>query len=362
MRTDIGLRSIVGRFRPALLLMSFWFILSAGFVSPADADPVAPRTELISGEVGRTTILTRKVEASFRFRSDAGTARFECSLDGRPWRSCGKRSFRRTVEAGRHRFRVRAVGADGMRDPTPAVRTWRVVRWRPDLTAAARYAASREGRVSFSVDLGWRTWGRSRYLQAPMASTVKAMLMVAYLRKRKVRGRELSLYERELLAAMIRYSDNYSANTVASMVGPDRMRALARAAGLRGFEYSTTWGLSRMGAADQARFMRVLPVLIPERHRSWGLGLMARITGTQRWGIPKVRPTGWKLFFKGGWGISDGRFGGTVNHQMALLTRGSHRVGVAILTQGNPSSPYGEKTLREVGRRLLRGLSRVHGS
>lgn len=317
-----------------------------------------PRTEITRVEIPPGPVLTRKSLAEFRFRSDSRSARFECSLDRTPWRGCRGGVFRRYVDPGRHRFRVRAVEPGGLVDPTPAVRIWKVERWEPDLRGAGRYAAARKGRVSFSIDIGWRSWGRGAGLRARMASTVKTMLMVAYLNMADVRDRKLTGYEKGLISPMITVSDNDAANSVASMVGPARMRGLARRAGLEDFEYSTTWGRSITTAADQARFMRALPGLIPERHRAWAMGQMTRIEGYQRWGIPKVRPRGWKLFFKGGWGISDGRFGGTVNHQIALLRRGGFRVGVAILTQGNPWTSYGEKTLREVARRLLRGLPR----
>lgn len=206
------------------------------------------------------------------------------------------------------------------------------------------------------VDLGWRSWGRGARVRARMASTVKAMLMVAYLRKGTVRNRRLRDFERGLISPMIKTSDNFAANVVASMVGADGMSRLARAAGLEDFQYSSIWGTSTTTVADQARFMRALPNLLPDLHRDWALGLLTQIEGYQRWGIPKVRPVGWKLFFKGGWGISDGTLGGTVNHQIALLRRNGVRIGLAIFTQGNPWTSYGEKTLREVARRLLKGL------
>ena len=332
--------------------------VSVGEPEAIGSEPRPPRTEITRTEIPGGAVLTRKSLAAFRFRSDSRAARFECSLDSGPWRGCRGGVFRRYVDPGRHRFRVRAVDPGGLTDPTPALRIWRVERWQPDLRAANRYAAARKGRVSFSVDIGWRSWGRSSGLRARMASTVKTMLMAAYLNMAEVRNRRLTGYEKGLLSPMIRVSDNDAANTVASMVGPVRMRGLARRVGLGDFEYSTIWGRSLTTAADQARFMRALPGLLPERHRAWAMGLMRRIEGYQRWGIPKARPKGWKLFFKGGWGISDGRFGGTVNHQIALLRRGGFRVGVAILTQGNPWTSYGEKTLREVAARLLRGLPR----
>ena len=93
--------------------------------------------------------------------------------------------------------------------------------------------------------------------------------------------------------------------------------------------------------------------LIPQRHRAYGLRLLRTITADQRWGIARVWPSGWRLYFKGGWGSG----AGWVDHQVALLTRGRQRVSVAILTSMDDSHAYGEETLRGIARRLLRGLA-----
>ena len=331
---------------------------TAAATGPA-AEPKPPRTEIVEAETGRHVILTRVAPAFFRFRSEGGAVGFECRVDRGRWQPCRSGRFLTYLGPGHHQFRVRAINGEGAVDSTPAVRRWRFVRWQPDVEAASEFAASREGRVSFSVDLGWRSWNRGASVRARMASTVKAMLMVAYLNMEEVRSRKLTDYEKGLISPMITVSDNDAANAIASMVGPARMRSLARRVGMEGFEYSTIWGRSKTGAADQARFMRALPNLLPEPHRGWAMGLLSRIEGYQRWGIPEVRPKGWRLFFKGGWGISDGSLGGTVNHQIALLERGGLRIGIAILTEGNPWTSYGESTLKGVARRILKGLPRV---
>ena len=46
--------------------------------------------------------------------------------------------------------------------------------------------------------------------------------------------------------------------------------------------------------------------------------LLGSIVRSQRWGIARVRPPGWALYFKGGWGSGSG----AVDHQVALLRRG----------------------------------------
>ncbi|MBU3691332.1 MAG: serine hydrolase [Solirubrobacterales bacterium] len=325
-------------------------------VGTADAADPAPRTQITEADTGPELILTRKAVAVFRYRAEGPVARFQCILDTPPWKTCRRGFLRRLVDPGRHVFRVRAVGPSGAIDPTPAVRKWEVSRWEPNVAEASRFAAARAGRASFSLDLGWRSWGSDERARARMASTIKVMLMVAYLSKQSVRNRALSGTERSLISAMIRVSDNNAANWVSFQVGTRRMNTLARRAGMRNFSYSPVWGTSTTSALDQAGLMYRIERLLPDRHRGFALGLLSRISAFQRWGVAKARPPGWRLFFKGGWGISDGRYGGTVNHQIALIRRGRYRIGLAILTQGNPYTSYGEGTLKGVARRLLEGL------
>jgi hypothetical protein len=156
---------------------------------------------------------------------------------------------------------------------------------------------------------------------------------------------------------MIRFSDSVAATRVRDIVGVPAIKRLARAAHMHAFRYANVWGLSRTDAVDQARFMYHLERYVPRRHRRYAKHLLATIVPSQRWGIGEVKPRGWHLYFKGGWGSGTGR----VDHQVALLTRHGHRVSVAILTEFDPSHGYGEHTLEGIARRLLRGLPRLRG-
>jgi hypothetical protein len=152
---------------------------------------------------------------------------------------------------------------------------------------------------------------------------------------------------------MIQRSDNAAAGRVLGIVGPRGLRALARRAGMRRFTPVTgIWGLSRIDAADQARYFLHVDELVALRHRAYAMHLLNTITPAQRWGIARVQPSGWRLYFKGGWGSGTG----WVDHQIALLTCGDERVSVAILTHLDGSHPYGKETLRGVALRLLDGL------
>jgi hypothetical protein len=218
--------------------------------------------------------------------------------------------------------------------------------------AARAYAAHRAGSVSFAVRTPQHLYGYRPHRTARSASVVKAMLMVAYLNHRTVRGRRLRGGDRALLAPMIRWSSNGAASHVRNFVGNGALSTLARRAGMRRFRPMPAWGFSRISAADQARFFLSIDRLVVRRHRRTAMRLLASIIPAQRWGIARARPRSWALYFKGGWGSGSG----AVDHQIALLRRGERRVGVGILTTGNLSHAYGQATLEGVARRLLRGL------
>jgi hypothetical protein len=228
--------------------------------------------------------------------------------------------------------------------------------WSPDVSAARRYLDHRGGDVSFAVRTERRMWGHRRLRVVPAASVLKAMLMVSYLNRREVRDRQLRDRDLRLLRPMIRRSDNTTASYIRNLVGNRGLRRLARRVGMRRFTpVAHPWGMSLVNAADQTRFFLRLERFVPERHRRRALRLLHSIVPSQRWGVAKVVPRHWEVYFKGGWGSGTG----AVDHQVALLRRGRLRVAVAVMTTSNGSHAYGKATLRGVFKRLLRGLSRV---
>jgi beta-lactamase class A len=223
--------------------------------------------------------------------------------------------------------------------------------WHPNVAAARSYVKHRAGEVAFAtIDQRGRFRGYRVKDKAPAASVFKVMLLAALLRKRHHHG--LSRRDRELLAPMIRRSDSYAATIVRDLVGPRRIDRLARVAGMRDFRYHPVWGLSQTSPRDQVRFLYHLQRLIPKRHRAYARWLLSHVVRSQRWGIGRVVPHGWKLFLKGGWGSGSGR----VDHQVALLKRGRKRVALALFTEFSPNHVYAKRTLRGLARRLLAGL------
>ena len=111
-------------------------------------------------------------------------------------------------------------------------------RWVPgsekSIRRARRWARARAGLVAFAVlDGRGRLGGLRRTLVFRSASVVKAMLLVAALRS--ARGRPLRADERALLEPMITLSDNDAALAMFARLGPDGLRRVARASGMRRF-------------------------------------------------------------------------------------------------------------------------------
>jgi beta-lactamase class A len=211
----------------------------------------------------------------------------------------------------------------------------------------------REGSVTFAVVApSGRIYRHRARTRVPAASVIKVMFMTAYLRQKSVRNRPLRSADKDLLRPMIRRSDNDSATEIANRLGPKPMKRLARRAGMKDFSYTRPWGLSTISARDQSRFMSELERYIPKRHERYARWLLSHIVKPQRWGVAKVTPSGWRLFFKSGWGSGTGRVG----HQVAWLEKGDRRVALAITTEFSPSHAYSKRTLRGIAARLLRGL------
>jgi hypothetical protein len=148
---------------------------------------------------------------------------------------------------------------------------------------------------------------------------------------------------------MIRFSDNDAARATYEIVGRGGLHQVARVAGMTRFAmFSDHVGRAKLTAGDQARLFLRLDDLLPRRHRAYARALLRSIVPSQRWGIPKVAGArGFRVYFKGGWLGSD-------VHQAALLERGRRRLAIVVMTSGDPSQAYGERTIEGISRRLLR--------
>ena len=94
-----------------------------GIVDPSPArvsfTVVAPDTQIISGPDGPTSSTV-----VYAFTSDVPGATFECRLDGAAFAPCTSPYLPVVRDGSFHRFEVRAVTADGLRDASPAARSF----------------------------------------------------------------------------------------------------------------------------------------------------------------------------------------------------------------------------------------------
>jgi hypothetical protein len=97
--------------------------------SPATAAPPAPATAPQTILGGKPAARTRDRTPTFRFRSDAPGAGFECALDRGPFKPCRSPFTTKKLSFGPHTLSVRAV-AGGAPDRTPARFAFRVVKGR----------------------------------------------------------------------------------------------------------------------------------------------------------------------------------------------------------------------------------------
>ena len=226
--------------------------------------------------------------------------------------------------------------------------------WTPGLRDANAYADTRAATVAFAVRTERRLWGRDLDRPVQSASVVKALLLVAYLRRPEMRSRPLRQADHRLLSPMVRRSSNRAASAVVARLGAAHIDRVAHRAGMPSFHLAPgCWGCSLITAREQTRFFLHIDRLVPPLHRAYAMRLLRTIVDRHRWGLGQAIPLGWTLYFKSGWG--SGR--GLVDHQVGLLQRGEDRVSIAILTTVSGSHRDGKATLLGVARRLLQGLA-----
>jgi hypothetical protein len=217
---------------------------------------------------------------------------------------------------------------------------------------AWKFARRRGGQVSFAVvDTAGRMKTRQGGQLYPSASVVKAMLLVAELRRLHELGLPLDPVTEDLLEAMITYSDNDAADSIYARVGDPGLVAVAQSTGMRRFTVAGYWGNAQVTAADLARFFSRVRELLPRPYRRTGLRLLASVIPQQRWGVPRAAHGRWTVHFKGGWRATER---GELVHQAASLKDGDRELAIAVLTDAQPSQLHAIHTVRGIADRLLR--------
>lgn len=209
--------------------------------------------------------------------------------------------------------------------------------------------------MRFALKVDKRTWSYRGHDTTHSNSLIKATVLIAYVRRASVRHRALTSREKALLTPMIHESANGPVNTLIGMMGGvEPLRRVGRLVGMEDFRpQSGLWGASLISALDEARLFARLYSIVPPRHRDYALGLLRHITASQRWGMPKAAPRGWRVSFKSGWNGT-----GRVVQAMRLTCKG-HVISASVLVDG-ASQGGSEALVEKTGRRLMQPL-RVRG-
>jgi hypothetical protein len=221
------------------------------------------------------------------------------------------------------------------------------------IRSAAAFLRGRAGRTAFAVmDSEGRLYGVHIHWTFVSASVVKAMLLVAYLRRLDSMGQHyVDPASNSFLYPMINVSDNNAASHTWSIVGNAGLYAVAHAAGMTDYSVSTDWASSQISPADQARFFFEMDRLIPREFVGYARHLLSTIAGYESWGIPAIaRPRGYQVFFKGGWRTTGL---GQLVHQVGRLEGHGKTFSIAVMTDGDPSMGYGIDTIQGVTAALL---------
>lgn len=227
------------------------------------------------------------------------------------------------------------------------------------IARAEHYLAQRTGINSFAVmDSEGRLSGVNLNQQHITGSLVKAMLLVAYLRRLGREGKKtVDSYSNSFLQPMIEVSDNNSATQCWNIVGNAGLYELAHAAGMTHFSVDTSaswgseWGAALLTARDQAKFFFEMDSLIPHQFVGYANYLLSHISSYETWGIPTAaRPLGYQVWFKAGWRPSPHTF---LVNQAARLEKGHQKFAIAVMTDGDPDMGYGISSIQGTTAALL---------
>jgi len=183
------------------------------------------------------------------------------------------------------------------------------------------------------------------------ASIIKVDILATLLLQAQDAGRTLDAHERALAEAMIKHSDNDSANALWREIGlapgleaANKRLGLTSTKGGAGF----LWGLTQTTASDQIRLLGAVfgtgsvsntgTGPLNEASRAYITSLMAHIESDQSWGVSSAAGSGWAL--KNGW-LARSATGLWDVNSIGRITAGGRTYLVATLSNGNSTKEKG---------------------
>jgi beta-lactamase class A len=160
---------------------------------------------------------------------------------------------------------------------------------------------------------------------------------------------------------MIEISTNTAATSLWDTAGgPAALAAYDANLGLSETTPSTAWGLTTTVPLDQLRLLRALVTgdsPLTAQERSYALGLMERVTTSERWGVSSGVPATATVALKNGWLPLTTTSNDWQINSIGWVTAPGHDYLIAVMTTGNPTMEYGIATIDGLSQLVYQGLS-----
>ena len=162
-----------------------------------------------------------------------------------------------------------------------------------------------------------------------------------------------------LAAAMIEHSDNGAGQTLWNELGYAPSIAAANTTlGLRHTvpDPAGYYGLTTSCAADQLALLENLVSDGPltRQSRKYALSLLDDVEADQRWGVPAAADRDTRFVVKNGWMPADD--GGWIVNSDGIITVGSDRLLMAVMTRDNATEQDGITLVESIARRVATAL------
>ena len=193
------------------------------------------------------------------------------------------------------------------------------------------------------------------------ASVVKVTILGALLYRTQAWHKSLTRTEVAQARAMITESDNDAASDLWTDVGRSFLQHFLDLAGMTHtfLGPGIYWGLTQITASDEMRLLRLLVTkntVLDTASRDYALDLMAQVIPSQRWGVTAGAPRGLTAHVKNGW-LPLATHGWRI-HSIGDFTGRGGGYSIVVLTQDNPSMPYGIDTIEAIAKEINRDLNR----
>lgn len=226
------------------------------------------------------------------------------------------------------------------------------------------YAASRKAAGSISIAVYDRKRGISCYINSgkhyDSASTIKATVLAAVLRRAQEQHRGLTAWEKSQAVPMITRSDNDATTRLWKSLGMTRVRNFLKLAGMTHTTLNSggAWGLTQETAYDELKLLKLLTThgsVLTDASLAYELKLMNQVISSQRWGTPAGHPSGIVVHVKNGW-LPRSTHAWRV-HSLGTFTGRGQDYQMAILTWGDSTMSKGIASIERVARVVHRDLN-----